>query len=134
MSTLPFRWVFVCAESVLAAAATAGALQLASGSFTPPRSDLDALGLSSWVLPGVWLFVSVAVPSGTAAWLAARRSPATPTAVLVASSLLAVELLVQIPFVGPSGLQAVMGTAALALGGLSVYCRRHGWDRTDSGA
>lgn len=38
---------------------------------------------------------------------------------MVASALLLVEVLVQVPFVGPSVLQAVMGTIALVLGGLA---------------
>jgi hypothetical protein len=65
----------------------------------------------------------VAVPSTVAAWLAWRRSPHAPTAVLVASALLAVELLVQIPFVGPSMLQAVMGTVAIVLAVLALAAR-----------
>jgi hypothetical protein len=56
-----------------------------------------ALGLSSWALPGVWLTASVVVPSAAAAYLAWRGSPSAPRAVMVASTLLAVELLVQIP-------------------------------------
>jgi hypothetical protein len=64
----------------------------------------------------MWLTASVAVPSATAAYLAWRRSPAAPKAVLAASALLGIELLVQIPFLGVNGLQAAMtligGTAA----------------------
>jgi len=115
---------------VIALAGLAGAVQLASGTLTPPVSDIESLGLTSWVLPGVWLFASVSVPSGAAAWLAWRRSPIAPTAVLIASGLLGVELLVQIPFVGPSALQAVMGSAAVGLGGLAIYAGRHGWARS----
>jgi hypothetical protein len=125
----PHRVVFVVAESLIAIGGAAGAVQLASGTFTPPVSDLKPLGLSSWTLPGAWLFATVAVPSGAAAWLAYRRSPAAPEAVLVASGLLALELAVQVPFVGPSALQAVFGTAAVGLGGLAVHARRAGWRR-----
>lgn len=130
MSDYPGRWIFVGAESLVAAAGLAGAIQLGTGTFTPPVSDIESLGLTSWVVPGVWLFASVAVPSGAAAWLAWRRSPTAPTAVLIASGLLGVELLVQIPFVGPSALQAVLGTAAVGLGGLAFHARRHGWTRS----
>jgi hypothetical protein len=118
-----FRWAFVVMEAFVAIGAVAGTLQLVTGTAAPPVDDLEPLGLTSWVLPGIWLFASVAVPSTVAAWLAWRRSPAAPSAVLVASALLAVELLVQIPSVGPSVLQAVMGTVAVVLAGLALAAR-----------
>ena len=118
-----FRWLFIVMESLVALGAIGGAVQLVTGTAVPPVEDLEPLGLTSWVLPGVWLFASVAVPSTVAAWLAWRRSPHAPTAVLVASALLAVELLVQIPFVGPSVLQAVMGTVAIVLAVLALAAR-----------
>jgi hypothetical protein len=123
----PYRAVFIGAESLIAIGGAAGAVQLMTGTYVPPVSDLEPLGLSSWVLPGVWLFTSVAVPSATAAWFALRRRPATPTVVLVASGLLLVEVTVQIPFIGPSALQAVFAAAALGLGGLALHARRSGW-------
>lgn len=124
---LPYRTGLVLGEAVLALGGVVGAAQLVTGTVTPPLSDLAPLGLSSWVLPGVWLFVSVAVPSSAAAVLAWRRSPTAPAAVLAASAALAVELLIQIPFVGTSVLQAVCGSAALALAVTAWRARRHGW-------
>jgi hypothetical protein len=109
---------------MVALGGAAGAVQLVTGTFTPPVSDLAPLGLTSWVLPGLWLFASVAVPWSFAALLAWRRSPRAPLAVLVACGLLVLELLVQIPFVGPSALQAVMGSVAVVLGVLAVRARR----------
>ena len=97
-----YRGVFIVVEAVIAFGAIAGTVQLIAQKGTPPVSDLDSLGLTSWTLPGVWLFVSVAVPSGAAAWLAWRRSAHAPVWVLIASGALAVELLVQIPFIGLS--------------------------------
>lgn len=117
------RWVFVILEGLIALGGLAGTWQLINGTFAPPVEDLEPLGLTSWVLPGLWLFASVAVPSTVAAWLAWRRSPHAPTAVLVACALLAVELLVQIPFVGPSVLQAVFGTLAIVLAVLALIAR-----------
>jgi hypothetical protein len=111
-------------EALLSLAALAGAVQLAAGVATPPVSALEPLGLDSWMLPGLWLFASVAVPSGVAAVLAFRGSRHAPTAALVASACLAVELAVQIPFVGPSMLQAVLGTAAALLAALALRMRR----------
>jgi hypothetical protein len=121
-----FRWAFVIVEALVAIGAIGGTVQLVTGTAAPPVDDLEPLGLTSWVLPGIWLFASVAVPSMVAAWLAWRRSPAAPTAVLVASLLLVVELVVQIPFVGPSLLQAVFGTVAVVLAGLALVARP-GW-------
>lgn len=121
---LPFRALFIVAESAVALGALVGALQLMTGTLTPPVADLAPLGLSSWVLPGVWLFTMVAIPATVAAWLAHQRSPMTTTAVLWASALLSVELLVQIPFVGPSGLQAVLGLVAVGLAAAAVRSRQ----------
>ena len=107
----------------MAVGAVGGTVQLITGTAAPPVEDLEPLGLTSWVLPGLWLFASVAVPSTVAAWLAWRRSPRAPAAVIMASALLAVELLVQIAFVGPSVLQAVFGTVAIVLAGLALVAR-----------
>ena len=122
----PHRWVFVGVEAFVLLGAVSGVWQLWSGTYAPPVSDLDALGLDSWRLPAVWLFVSVAVPSGVALYAALRRWPRTPEIVLVASALLLVEVLVQIPFVGPSMLQLVMGLIALVVGALAWHARSTG--------
>ncbi|MCW2810683.1 MAG: hypothetical protein JWP61_1141 [Friedmanniella sp.] len=121
------RQVFVVGESVVALGGLLGTAQLLTGTATPPVSVLAPLGLSSWVLPGVWLFATVVVPSGAAAYLAWRRSPLAPLAVLLASATLAVELLVQIPFLGPSALQAVFGAIAVVMAVLALRARGSGW-------
>jgi len=105
-------------------AAAAGAVQLVTGTFTPPVSDLDGLGLDSWVLPGLWLAASVAVPCGLTAVGAWRRTAWTGTAAVAAGLLLLLELAVQIPFVGLDPLQAVMGSVAVVLVGLGLASRR----------
>ncbi len=122
----PYRWVFVGVEAFVLLGALSGVVQLWSGTYAPPVSDLEPLGLDSWRLPAVWLFASVALPSAVALLAALRRWPRTPEIVMVASALLLVEVLVQVPFVGPSVLQAVMGTIALALGGLAWHALRTG--------
>jgi hypothetical protein len=71
---LRFRWAFVVVEALLAFAGLSGAIQLLSGSFTPPVEDLRPLGLDSWILPGLWLLVVVAIPAAVATALAARRA------------------------------------------------------------
>jgi hypothetical protein len=124
---LPWRRTLATTAGLTAIAALGGAGQLVSGTFTPPVSDLEPLGLSSWVLPGVWLAASVAVPCAVTAWLAWRESVWTGVAAMVAGGLLAVELVVQIPFVGLDPLQAVMGVVAavlVALGALADRPRR----------
>ncbi len=123
MARYRFRWAFVVVEAATAVAALGGSVSMVLGQGTPPVSDLAPLGLESWILPGLWLAASVAVPSAAAAWLAWRRSAHAPMAVLVASALLAFELVVQIPFVGPSVLQAVMGSVALVMALLAWLAR-----------
>ena len=123
----PYRKVFVACESVVAVGGLAGGIQLLTGTYAPPVSDLGGLGLHSWVLPGLWLMATTAVPASIAAWLAWRHSPWAPAAVLVASAALALELLVQIPFIGPSPLQAVFGTLAIILAVLALRARAAGW-------
>ncbi|HEU5484823.1 MAG TPA: hypothetical protein VFU98_07950 [Microlunatus sp.] len=122
----PYRAALVGVESFVAIAGLGGTAQLIAGIFTPPVDDLPP-GLASWALPGVWLFGTVALPAAVAAWLAFRRSPYAPTAVLVAACTLALEVVVQIPFIGPSWLQVVFGGLAVALAVLAVRARSRGW-------
>lgn len=123
----PFRRTMVVVESLVGLAGLAGSIQLLAGVATPSASVLSPLGLSSWTLPAGWLFLTVALPSGLAAWLAWRRSPWAPVAVLVASALLATELLFQIPFLGFSVLQLIFGTVAVGMAVVTLLARRAGW-------
>lgn len=127
---LEFRRIFIPVEAVVALGGFAGTWQLWTGTYAPPVSDLEPLGLESWKLPAVWLLCSVAVPSTIALVAAVRRHPRTPEAVLAASGLMLVEVTVQIPFVGPSALQAVFGGIAVGMGALAVVALRHrSWRR-----
>jgi hypothetical protein len=126
-ATYPFRRTIVVVESLVGLGGLAGSVQLLAGVATPPVSVLSPLGLSGWALPAGWLFLSVAVPSGLAAWLAWRRSVWAPPAVLLASALLAVELLVQIPFLGFSMLQLIFGAVAISMAVVGLLARRTGW-------
>jgi hypothetical protein len=121
------RRAFVVVEGLVAVGGLMGTAQLLTGTFTPPVSVLEPIGLSSWMLPGLWLFGTVVVPSTAAVVLAWRRSPWAPPVVLLASATLALELLVQIPFLGPSLLQAVFGTIAIAMAALALRARSAGW-------
>jgi hypothetical protein len=123
----PFRRTMVVVDTLVGLAGLAGSMQLLAGVATPPVSVLGPLGLSSWILPAGWLFLSVALPSGLAAWLAWRRSSWAPVAVLVASALLATELLIQIPFLGFSVLQLIFGTVAIGMAAVAFSARKAGW-------
>lgn len=132
--THSFRWTFVGLEAFVALGAWSGVWQLWTGTFAPPVSDLEPLGLTDWRLPALWLLVSVAVPATVALLAAWERLPWTPTAVLVMAVLLVIEVTVQVPFVGPSALQAVMGAVAVLLGILAWVARSRGdWARTSDG-
>ena len=123
----PFRRTFVVAEGLIAVSGVAGTIMLFTNTFVPDVSALRSLGLHSWTLPGIWLFVSVVAPSVVASWRAARRLRRAPEAVMLASALLVVELVVQLPFLGFDPLQPIMGVPALILAGLAVRARRDGW-------
>jgi hypothetical protein len=123
----PFRRIIVAIETLVGLGGLAGSIQLLAGVATPPVSTLNPLGLSSWTLPAGWLFLSVAFPSGLAAWLAWRRSAWAPPAVLLASALLATELLVQIPFIGLNILQLILGAVAVGMAVVGLLARRAGW-------
>lgn len=125
----PHRRTLLVTEVLVALAALEGAGQLALGIATPPDEDLPSF-LDSWTLPGLWLFASVALPSAVAAWAVRRRRPRAPLVVLLAAGALAVELLVQIPFLGLSGLQLVLGLVAVLVAGLALDARRRGWPPT----
>ena len=123
----PFRRIIVVVETLVSLGGLAGSIQLLAGVATPPVSTLDPLGLSSWTLPAGWLFLTVALPSGLAAWLAWRRSAWAPPVVLLASALLATELLVQIPFIGINILQLIFGAVAVGMAVVGLLARRAGW-------
>ena len=109
--------------ALTSAAAVVGSVQLITGVFTPPTSDLEPLGLESWVLPGLWLAASVAVPCAATAVLAWLGSARLGEAAVVSGVLLLVELVVQVPFVGLDPLQGVMAAVGVALIGLGRSAR-----------
>lgn len=126
-TNFPFRRTIVAVESLVGLGGLAGSIQLLTGVATPPVSVLSPLGLSSWSLPAGWLLLSVAAPSGLAAWLAWRRSLWAPPTVLMASALLAAELLVQIPFLGFSLLQLIFGAVTIGMAFVGLRARTAGW-------
>jgi hypothetical protein len=128
----PFRTTILVLELILLIGGISGTVQLMTGTATPDVGVLAPLGLTSWRLPALWLFLTVVVPASWAAWLAWRRSPLAPTAVLLGAATLAIELIVQIPFLGWSVLQAVFGAMAASLVILALLARRRGWNTSAS--
>ncbi|HWC35104.1 MAG TPA: hypothetical protein VG650_09780 [Mycobacteriales bacterium] len=122
----PYRRSIVAVEGFMAMAGAIGAAQLIAGVATPPRDSLP-FGWSDWTLPGLWLIATVAVPSLVASVAALRGSRLMPPAVLAASGLLGVELLVQIPYVGLSWLQLVCGLVAVTMVAAALRARSRGW-------
>ena len=130
----PFRRSMDVIELVLATAAAVGAIQLGAGFVTPPDSELP-FGLHSWFWPAMWLLATVCVPSLLAAAALSRRAASGPALVLTATVLLAVELLVQIPFVGLSWLQlivALLGASAAAMAVVARQARKSGPSKGES--
>jgi hypothetical protein len=124
----PHRRIFTCAEALIALSALAGTAQLfAAGA--PLKSELP-LGLPAPLVPGLWLFFLVAVTAALASWLCWRRSAWGPTAVLVASTGLGIDVVAQIPFVGFNVLQLVFGAVAVAMALLALDAWRRGWRRS----
>lgn len=124
----PFRRTIIALECFVAIGGIVGVALLWTGRQTPPLEAIEVLGMASWRLPALWLFATVVLPSAVAAWFAWRKSPHALTAVLVAAAALAVELIAQIPFVGPDTLQAVFGAVALVLAACALI-GRNGWGR-----
>lgn len=121
-----FRRTIAALSAFVFVGAVSGVVQLWFGLAAPPVSDLDALGLDSWRLPALWLLATVTIPCGVTCFAALRRRAWAPRAAAVAAVLLLIEVTVQIPFLGPSALQAIMGAVGLALLGLGLVASHRG--------
>jgi hypothetical protein len=124
------RRALVATSGLTSLAALVGSGQLVTGTYAPPVSDLEPLGLDTWVLPGIWLLLSVALPCGITAVLAWRASPSAGAWGIAAGVLLLVELAVQIPFVGWDPLQPTLAVVAVLL--VLLGFRVHGQGRRNS--
>ena len=123
-----FRTPILALEGSLAVGGVVGTVQLMAGVGAPDLGVLVPLGLATWRLPALWLFLTVVVPSTWAAWLAWRRTRAHPRWCCWVLATLAIELVVQIPFLGWSVLQAIFGAVAVGLAVLALQARRREWD------
>jgi hypothetical protein len=124
----PYRRLLMVVEGLISLSALAGSVQLMVSGGGPFDADLP-LGLPNWLVSGLWLFTLVAVPAAVASWMCWRRSAHGPTAVLIASAGLGVDVAVQIPFIGLHVLQLVFGLIAVAMALLALDARRRGWPR-----
>jgi hypothetical protein len=68
-------WALLAVLVLVAVSAVYGGVALITDSFGMPADWLARTPFPSWVLPGVALLVTVAVPQLAAAWLVLRRSP-----------------------------------------------------------
>jgi hypothetical protein len=113
------RFCLTAVEILVGTGAVYGAVILVTDGWRLPATDLDPLPLHSWILPGIALFVLVALPMAVAAfctWLDLRRAP--ELSIAVGSTLIAWSLL-QLLVLGPqTWLQAVMLGCGLLITGL----------------
>ena len=128
-SSWPHRRVMTIGAALIAISGLAGTWQLLAAGGAPLKTELP-LGLPNWLVSALWLFLVVALPAAVASWLCWRRSRYGPTAVLIASAGLCIDVVVQIPFVGFHVLQLVFGLIAVAMALHAFATRRHGWPRT----
>jgi hypothetical protein len=119
------RVALVMLEVFVGVGAVYGGVILVRDSWGLPVTDLAPLPLHSWVLPGVALLVSVAVPMLAAAVLVARRHVLAADASVLAGAILAGWIVVQLAIIGPQmALQAVMFVLGLGTAALGLLLRR----------
>lgn len=121
-------WPVIVLEALTAISAVGGGVGLVwDNAIRMPDAWLAGTPFTSWVLPGVFLLLVVAVPMGGAAVLELRRSPWAPAASVVAGAALigwiAVELLIMQKY---NVLQPVMTLIGLVVLLLAVWARRDG--------
>jgi len=117
-----FRRSMTVIEITLATAAAIGAVLFFADVAVPPDDQLPS-GLDNWVWPAIWLIGTVCVPSAIAAIALSRRASSGPLLVLLATALLGVELVVQIPFVGLSWLQLLVALSGVSAAVMAIVAR-----------
>ena len=118
------RWLLIALELFVGAGAVYGAVMLVIDAWHLPVGDLAPLPLHSWVLPGVALFLGVAVPMLTSAALVWRRGSRAADVSFVAGTILVGWIAVQLVIIGPRmALQAVMAASGLAIAALAWWWR-----------
>jgi len=120
------RGLLVGLELLVAAAAVYGGVGLAAGNLIGMPADwLAGTPFTSWLWPGVFLLLVVALPMGVAAVLELRRAPAAAAVSIVAGAgqvgWIAVQLLVMQRY---HVLQPVMMLAGLAVLVVAVWEHR----------
>lgn len=118
------RVVLVVLELFVGAGAVYGGVMLIRDSWRLPVSDLAPLPLDSWVLPGLALLASVAMPMLAAAYLVTRELARAADASVLAGAILVGWILFQLAVIGPQmALQGIMLVLGVAIAGLGLVLR-----------
>jgi hypothetical protein len=120
-------WATAGLELLVAAAACYGAVGLAAGNVIGmPAEWLEGSPFGSWVLPGVLLFVVVALPMGVAAVAELRRAPFAAVASVGAGAAQVAWIAAQLALFGRYNvLQPVMLACGLGVLLLALAHHRH---------
>lgn len=119
------RVVLAVLELFVGVGAAYGGVMLIRDSWGLPVSDLAPLPLDSWVLPGLALLASVAVPMLAAAYVVTRGLARAADASVLAGGTLVGWILFQLAVIGPQmALQAVMFVLGVVMLGLGLVLRR----------
>ncbi len=111
-------------EGLTGVAAVYGGAMLIADAWRLPVADLAPLPLHSWVVPGVALVLTVAVPMGAAAVAVRRRSTRAAAGSIAVGLILAAWVLVQVAVIGPQMfLQAVLFVTGLVIAALGMALR-----------
>ncbi|GAB1692685.1 hypothetical protein [Krasilnikovia sp. M28-CT-15] len=123
--TRPLVWTLTALEAAVAVSAVYGAVMLVIDAWHLPVTDLSPLPLDSWVLPGVALLATVALPMGLAAYGLGRRCSWAAPASIIAGTLLSGWVLVQVAVIGPQMfLQGVLFAVGLVVAVLGLMLDR----------
>jgi hypothetical protein len=119
------RVLLVVLELFVGVGAVYGGVMLIRDLWGLPVSDLAPLQFDSWVLPGLALLASVAVPMLAAAYLVTRGRARAADASVLAGAILVGWILFQLAVIGPRmALQAVMLVFGVVIVGLGLVLRR----------
>ncbi|WP_377641159.1 hypothetical protein [Oryzobacter terrae] len=125
-----YRAGLIAALAVVALSALGGGIGLATTGIGMPDSWLARLPVDSWVLPGLALVLTVALPQALTAGLLWRRHPLGDDVAVVAGVGLVLWILVQLAVMQQFFvLQPVVAAVGLAEVALAVALRRRGTPR-----
>ncbi|MFN8194673.1 MAG: hypothetical protein U0R80_10370 [Nocardioidaceae bacterium] len=89
-------WGLFAALVLVGVNAVYGGIGLMVNGMGMPQDWLDRTPFDSWLLPGIALIVTVALPQFAAAWLVLRRAPRAATVGILVGAALMLWILVQV--------------------------------------